>query len=188
MNTTITNHNRKSAWNPIQELRSEMDRLFDGAWSLPLEGEAESSNRTWQPACDVVEDQEHYLLSLEMAGIPKDQIQIEVVDQNLIVTGERKYEDRKKQSGVMYSERRYGKFQRTFSLPLGLDLDKIEANHEDGVLRILVPKTEAVKPRRIKIEGGSSTGFFGKLISQASSKEKEAEHSFTGKDSSKAAS
>ena len=186
MNTTITNYNLKNTWNPIQELRSEMDRLFDAFWDMPVE--AQASSRTWQPACDVVEDQNHYLLSLEMAGIPKDQIQIEVVDRNLMITGERKAENQKRENGVMYSERRFGKFQRSFALPLGLDLEKIEANHQDGVLRVLIPKTEAAKPRQIKIGSGSSTSFFGKLIGQTSSKEKEVEYSFNDKPSSKVAS
>ena len=178
MNTTITN--------PIHELRSEMDRLLDGLWEAPAT--AQASNRTWQPACDVVEDQDHYLLSLDMAGIPKDQIQIEVVDQNLIISGERKRENQKKENGVMYSERRFGKFQRSFILPPGLDLEKIEANHQDGVLRVIVPKSEANKPRQIKIGSGSSTSFFGKLLAQNASKEKEVEPSFHDKASGKIAS
>ena len=186
MNTTITNYNKKNNWNPIHELRSEMDRLFDSFWESP--SDAQASMRTWQPSCDVAEDQDHYLLSLEMAGIPKDQIKIEVLDHQLSVSGERKYEDKKKTNSVMYSERHYGKFQRSFSLPVGLETDKIEANYDDGVLRILIPKVESAKPRQIKIGTGAGTSFFGKLIGQSIPKEKEVENSLSEKPSNKIAS
>ena len=93
MNNNMTTYSRKNNWNPIQELKQEMDRLFETAGSDPAEELA--ATRSWQPSCDLTEDQDHYLLSLEMAGIPKEQIKIEVVENQLVVSGERKYEDRK---------------------------------------------------------------------------------------------
>jgi HSP20 family protein len=186
MNNNMTTYSRKNNWNPIQELKQEMDRLFETAWSDPAETLA--ATRSWQPSCDLTEDQDHYLLSLEMAGVPKEQIKIEVVENQLVVSGERKYEDRKKEHGISYTERRYGKFQRSFALPIGLDTEKIEANCQDGVLRILIPKSETAKPRQIKIGTGSGTSFFGKLIGQSSTKEKEVDHSFSEKPSGKIAS
>ena len=153
MNTLTTYYNRHKNWNSFQEVQSEIDRLVKGGWNSP--GDKELSSRTWQPACDVIEDQEHYLLRLEMAGVPKDQIQIEIIDQQLVINGERTYEDKKRENGILYSERLYGKFERKFDLPAGLDLEKIEASHQNGVLRIIVPKSEITKPRKIKIEGSS---------------------------------
>ena len=73
MNTTTTKQ-FKDQWSPLMNLRNEVDRLMDDFWGMPADHQV--SARTWQPACDVVEDQDHYLLSLEMAGIPKDQIKI----------------------------------------------------------------------------------------------------------------
>ena len=161
MNTTITKQSRMYQWRPLFDLRNQVDQLMDDFWGVPADHQV--SARTWQPACDVVEDQDHYLLSLEMAGTPKDKIKIEIQDQQLVITGERNYEDRKNQNGVMYSERHYGKFQRAFALPTGLDTEKIEANYQDGVLRVLVPKIESAKPRQVKISTGSDTSFFGNL-------------------------
>ena len=155
MNTHMTMYSRKPNWNPIQELTQEMDRLLETAHG-------------WQPSCEVTEEQDHYLLSLEMAGVPKDQIKIEVIENQLVVSGERKYNERKKENGFSYTERKYGKFQRSFNLPVGLDSEKIEADCQDGILRILVPKSETAKPRQIKIGSGTSSGFFSKLIGQPS--------------------
>ena len=145
MNTTTAKQNRMNHWNPLMDLRNEVDRLMDDFWGMPA-------------------------------------------DQQLLIAGERKYEDRKNQNDVMYSERHYGRFQRVFSLPAGLDVEKVEANYQDGVLRVVVPKVESAKPRQIKIGTGNSTSFFGKLIGQASSKEKEVEPSFSARPSDKIAS
>lgn len=175
MNNSITNYKRKNSWGPLMELRNEMDRLFDDFWGMPVS--AQASDRTWQPACDVVEDDDHYLLSVEMAGIPKEQIKIEVQDQHLVISGERRAEEVKKEKGFKYSERQHGAFLRSFALPSGFDAEKIEANYQDGVLRVLVPKPNKLKPRQIKIGTGSNASFFGKLIGQSSTREKEERHS-----------
>lgn len=134
-------------------------------WTLPLQTQA--SVRTWQPKCDVVEDNNHFLISLEMAGIPKDQIRIDVIHNQLVVAGERKHEE----GGRFYSERAYGKFQRSFALPTGSDTEKIEADYQDGVLRIVIPKLESAKPRQIRIGSSQQPNFFGKWIGQSSTKE-----------------
>ncbi len=139
--------------------------LYYDLWTVPLQTQA--SVRTWQPKCDVVEDQNHYLLSLEMAGTPKDQIRIDVIHNQLVVTGERKPQE----GGRFYSERTYGKFERSFALPTGSDTEKIEADYQDGILRILIPKLESAKPRQIQIGSNNHSNFFGKWIGQTSTKE-----------------
>ncbi|WP_158247353.1 Hsp20/alpha crystallin family protein, partial [Pseudomonas sp. FW306-02-H05-AA] len=78
------------------------------------------------------------MLSLEMPGIPKDDIKIEIADNTVTVSGERRAEDKKKENGAWYGERRYGKFQRSFTLPAGIDSNKVEANYQDGVLQLIV--------------------------------------------------
>ncbi len=123
-----------------------------------------------------------------MAGIPKDQIKIEVQDRQLIISGERKAEESKSEKGVRYSERNYGTFLRSFSLPVGLNSEKIEANDQDGVLRVLIPKAEGAKPRSIKINSGNTASFFGKLIGQSSPMEKDGEQLLSSKPSEKIAS
>jgi HSP20 family protein len=122
---------------PLTHLNREMDRLFDDFWAPQ-----------WSPAYDIEEAEDHYLLSLELAGVSKDQIKLEVLDDQLVISGERRLE----------------RFQRAFTIPAGVDADKVEANYQDGMLRVYVPKAESAKPRQIRITNGSSTGFFGKLL------------------------
>ena len=166
MNNSLMTNRNTNYWSPFIEFRNEMDQLLDDNLNI--------TNQTWQPPCDVVEDQDHYLLSLEMAGIPKDQIKIEIQDKQLVIKGERRAEETKNDKGVKYIERQYGKFLRSFSLPAGLDTEKIEANYQDGVLRVLVPKVEEAKPKQIKIGSGSSASFFGNIIGKPSTNEKAA--------------
>lgn len=159
---------RNDTWSPLADFRREMDGLFDDFFSPTLRVQKET-NHTWAPACEVAEEDGHYMLSLEMPGISKDDIKIEMADNTVTISGERRFENK----SAWYGERRYGKFQRSFTLPAGIDTDKIEANYQDGVLHLLVPKAESAKPRQIKITNGS--GFFGKLLGD--SRKKEEEHS-----------
>lgn len=153
---------RNDSWNPLADFRREMDTLFDDFFS-PTTGSWRDTEATWTPACEVAEEAGHYMLSLEMPGIAKDNIKIEVADNTVTVSG----------------ERRYGKFQRSFTLPAGIDADKIEANYQDGVLSLMVPKAESAKPRQIKI-GTSTSGFFGKFLGD--SRKREEEHSSGAKE------
>lgn len=182
----VTHYARKN-WSPFMDLRNEVDRLFDDFWGTPAQM-GPSSSHEWSPACDVIEEKDRYLVALETAGIPKEQIKIEVLNNELVVSGERKSEETKNENGILYSERRYGKFHRRFALPTGLDAEKIEANYDDGVLRIALPKEETQKSKQIKISAGNGNSFFGKLIGQSSTKEKEEVRSFNQKSSDKMAS
>jgi HSP20 family protein len=151
-------------WSPLSEFRREFDRLFDDL-ATPVTTPGLRTDQSFVPACDVEELSDHYLLSLEMAGIKKEDIKLEVNGGQLTVSGERHTESKQKQEGQWYSERRYGKFERSFALPAGIDADKVEANYQDGILRIIVPKSESAKPRQIKIGNGGSI-FFGKFLTQ----------------------
>lgn len=169
---------RNDLWNPLADFRREMDSLFDDFFT-PASRTRSETNNVWTPACEVTEENGHYMLSLEMPGIPKDEIKIEVADNTVTISGERQSKNEKKENGAWYGERRYGKFQRSFTLPAGIDADKIEANYQDGVLHLMVPKAESAKPRQIKI-GTSSNGFFGKLLGD--SRKREEEHSSNAKE------
>jgi HSP20 family protein len=163
----------RDSWSPISELRREFDRLFDDwAPTTSQRGLQAAGEGSFMPACDVEEADGHYLLALEMPGMKKEDIKIEALDNQLVVSGERRTETRQGKNGSLYSERRFGRFQRSFALPAGVDLDRVEANYQDGVLRLMVPKAESAKPRQIKITGGTGAsaaggGFFSKLIPQA---------------------
>lgn len=167
--------NKGRNWSPMAEFRREMDRFFDDSWGVPAAPRGmEEREVQWAPACDVEEADNHYMITLELAGVPKDQVKVEFHEDQLVVSGERRQETKRKEEGQWYSERRFGKFQRTFTLPAGVDPEKVEAHFQDGVLRVFVPKAESAKPREIKIHHGSEAGFFGRLLG-TSKKEPEAD-------------
>ena len=123
--------------------KAPLDRLFDDFWGFP----AASGAPAWSPAADIDEADGHYLLTVDVPGMKRDDIHIEVDGERILVTGERKAEEKR----GLYSERRFGKFERAFALPTHVDTTKIEAKYEDGVLSVYVPKAESAKPRQIKI-------------------------------------
>jgi HSP20 family protein len=174
----------RDAWSPISDFRREFDRLFDD-WASPTP-RGLRADQTFVPACDVEEGEDHFLVTLEMAGIKKEDIKLEVNDGQLTISGERRHETRQKGEGHWYSERRFGKFQRSFALPAGIDANRVEANYQDGILRVMLPKAESSKPRPIKINSGP-TGFFGKFLGQPKN-EKEELHSSSDSRKEKVAS
>ncbi len=163
MNTNTSLTTWRDVWNPISEFRREFDRLFDD-WTTAATRSPRMENQ-FVPACEVEEGSDHYLLTLELAGVKKDDIKLEVIDNQIVISGERRQENQKKVNGHAYSERRFGKFQRSFALPAGVNPEKVEANYQDGILQVMVPKADSAKPRQIKISNGSSgSKLFGKLL------------------------
>src|SRR4051812_30692451 len=109
----------RHALNPISGFRPDFESLFDN-WLAPAVPEWLRTNSQFAPACEVEDQGDHYLLILEMAGVKKDDIKMEITnDSQIVISGERRGEIRKKGDGQNYSERRFGKFQRVFALPTG---------------------------------------------------------------------
>lgn len=186
LNYNIVKNQRN--WSPLSAFNRDVDRFFDDFWGIPSTKSLQDVEREWRPACDVEEATDHYLLTLEMAGVPKDEIKIETIGNELIISGERQHKTKNQEEGQWYSERYYGKFQRAFSLPQEVEVGKVEANYQDGILRVYLPKAEATKPRQIKIgQGSAGTGFFGKLLGQSPKKEEEAMNATTEKKSERVA-
>ena len=110
-------------------------------WPGALEAE------TFLPACEVTEKQDQYLLSFDLPGIKKDDIHIELKDNQLVVSGERKSEHEEKSKHRVRSERTYGSFMRSFTMPSGLKPEQIKADYKDGVLTVRLPMRDEAKPR-----------------------------------------
>jgi HSP20 family protein len=104
------------------------------------------------PAVDVTESDKAYEITAELPGLDEKNIEVNVANGGLTIRGEKKEEKEEKQKDYYVSERRYGSFERYFSLPEGVDADKIQASFKNGVLKVTLPKTaEAQKPAK-KIE------------------------------------
>jgi len=134
-----------------------LGELFDDIWR----SSTGYGSGAFSPQSEIDETDSHYLVSIDLPGIKKDAISIELKDSVLSVSGERKT----------------AKFQRSFSLPSTVESERIEADYEDGVLRIAIPKAEEIKPRQIKI-GDGKNGFLKKFLGHdGKSREKEAKES-----------
>ena len=145
-------------WDPGRELdtlQSEMNRVFDAFFGTrPGNG----AGRRWVPAIDLVEDGEQLVLRADLPGMTEDELEVEVKDGVLTVSGERKAEEKKEDEGYYRVERAFGHFSRSLSLPEGVDADQVTANFDNGVLEVRIPKPEERKPHRIQIGKGSVEG------------------------------
>jgi HSP20 family protein len=130
---------------------TEFNRLFDTLFQ-PV-----NSSQRWAPAMDLVEADDHFVLKADLPGLADDDVNIEVQDGTLTISGERKSENEKREKGWYRVERSFGRFSRSLSLPEGVDADKIEASFDKGVLEVRIPKPEERKPRRIEIGGSNGT-------------------------------
>lgn len=131
-------------WANTSEFDSLVSRFFDEPFF--------TGAQTWAPTADVAETQNELKMYLDVPGMKKDDIKIELPgDQTLMIHGERKFEE---QEGAKYTrrERFYGNFTRTFVLPSSVDMNKISATFNDGVLEIVLPKAESARARRIEVK------------------------------------
>ena len=146
-------------WEPVRErstLQSEMNRFFNTFFDTPT-GANGGGLRRWVPAMDLVETDDHFVLKADLPGLDAGDVSIEVDDNVLTVSGERKVEHETSKEGFYRLERSSGEFRRALTLPEGVDADKIEASFDKGVLEIRVPKPEERKPRKVQIGVGEAS-------------------------------
>jgi HSP20 family protein len=143
-------------WEPTRELGSiqtEMNRLFNTFFDTPTTAH-NGAARTWIPAMDLVETDEHFVLRADLPGMSESDVHIELEENVLTVSGERKAEHEERKEGYYRVERSSGAFRRTLTLPDGVDADAITARFDKGVLEVRVPKPEQRKPRKVEISVG----------------------------------
>jgi HSP20 family protein len=153
----------------LNSLHRDVDRLFDHFTSRPW---MERSFEEFIPACDFEELGDLFLARFDLPGMKLEDIHVEVLENQLIVTGERKEEKTDARATHYVSEISAGKFRRTFALPTSVEADKIEATYKDGVLRVLLPKSSTIKARRVQVKEGW-TDTMKRLFSRAESERKE---------------
>src|SRR6187401_2774093 len=136
-----------SPLNRLATLRDEFDRLFDFSWPSRDTGLLGG----WSPALDVYDDKDNLVITLEVPGMKKEDIEISLHDGMLTVSGERKDEREQTEGQAFRSERYFGKFQRSLSLPTAVDGNKVKANYKDGILTIRLPKAEGAKLKQISV-------------------------------------
>jgi HSP20 family protein len=152
-------------WRPFDSLRRDIDRLFDDfwlgpSWRSPLArrlADAEPfwrSEVTWSkaPAVDVAETENGYEVTAELPGIEERNIDVKVADGILTIKAEKQEEREEKKKDYYVSERHYGSFQRSFTVPTGVDTDKIDAHFKNGILTVNMPKSVQAQKSEKKIE------------------------------------
>lgn len=155
---------RRSGLDPFQSFRNEMDRMFDQFWrgfGAPAMRRGFETEPFWQrdggsalstPAVDVAEDEKAYHITAELPGLADKDIEVNLSDDILTISGEKRDEREEKEKNYHFSERRYGSFRRSFVVPQGIDRDRIEANFKNGILALTLPKTQDAITRQKKIE------------------------------------
>lgn len=147
-------------WRPLDSLFSDLERTIDPFrrhfWRSPIGRRVSELGPFWgsatgamTPVVDIVEKDKHYEIKAELAGIDPSNVEVKISNGVLTIKGEKKEEKEEKKEDYYLSERSFGSFQRSFSVPAGCDENKIEANFSNGVLAITLPKsTEAIEQEK----------------------------------------
>jgi HSP20 family protein len=145
-------------WEPARELgtiQNEMNRLFNTFFEIPTTPHNGAARR-WIPAMDLVESNGDLVLRADLPGLSEDDVNIELEDNVLTVSGERKVEHEERSDGYYRVERSSGSFRRSLTLPERVDPEAVKATFDRGVLEVRVPKPEERKPRKVAISVGES--------------------------------
>ena len=147
-----------TAWDLFEDLRAAQDealRATRGYSRRP--GQQFTSSTTpaaWAPAIDISERKDAYLVAAELPGVKADDLEITFEDGLLTIQGERRFAHDSAEEKMHRTERYYGAFRRSITLPSHVEADKIEASVQDGVLQVLVPKAPDVQAKRIRVHAG----------------------------------
>lgn len=131
-------------WHPLRDLDREFERLL-GDLARPF-------TDVWSPAVDLRETEKEYIVEMDVPGMTKDDIHLDITGDVLTVSGERLSETEQKEGEQRRIERRYGKFQRSFEVAGGFEQEKVNAEYKDGVLKVTLPKRPEQQPKRIEVK------------------------------------
>ncbi len=141
-------------WDPFRDMmmiQERMNRLFQETMARQR-GQDDPESGGWAPAVDIFETGDQITLRADLPGLEQDAIEIRIDDNTLIIRGERLFPEDMKRDDLQRSERPYGAFNRTFSLPSSVDQGGIEARHKQGVLEVVLPKRQSSKTGTIRVE------------------------------------
>jgi len=141
-------------WNPWREMSAmpdRLDRFLDDPFFRLGRMAEDSGLGMWNPAVDLYEKDDYFMIKAELPGVDKNHINIDLKDRLLTLSGERTHDKEVNEENYYRRERSYGKFQRTFTLPADVDSDQIKAEFKDGVLQIEIPKPEEKKAKKVTI-------------------------------------
>ena len=140
---SLTRHN---PWSLFDQLQREL-----GRYPLKTEDNGDVVTSDWAPAVDIKEEKDRFLLIADIPGVDPKDIEVHMENGILTIKGERESEKKTEREGYKRIEREHGVFYRRFTMPEGVNPEGIEANSKNGVLTVVIPKKEAVQPRKITV-------------------------------------
>ena len=143
-------------WDPMREMmsmREQMDRLVNEFFGRGGGEEGGWTTGIWAPPVEIYDADDALMVRVELPGVAKEDVHVEVHENTLTLGGERKPDPQVKEGQYHRQERMYGPFQRSFMLPIQVETEKVQATYRDGLLELRLPKSEAAKPKRIAISG-----------------------------------
>ncbi|MCW8957303.1 MAG: Hsp20/alpha crystallin family protein [Gammaproteobacteria bacterium] len=141
---------RYNPWNLFDQLQQEMNRVQ--GFPVKTEDNGDVVTSDWAPAVDIKEEENQFLLIADIPGVDPKDIEVHMENGILTIKGERESEKKTEREGYKRIEREHGIFYRRFTMPEGVDPEGIDANSNNGVLTVTIPKQEAVQPRRITVK------------------------------------
>jgi HSP20 family protein len=158
-----------TSWDLFEDLRAAQDEMLRmnmaRAYRPGRLFESGASSPAWAPAVDIYERKDAYVVAVELPGVKIDDLEITFEDGLLTIQGERRFARDLEEEKVHRAERHHGAFRRSITLPSHVEVDKIEATTEDGVLQVLVPKAQEVQAKRIMVQPGKL--YAGSLAASA---------------------
>jgi len=134
----------------LSRIRNEINRIFEDPFGFVTPGA--SFFEGWEPAVDIFEDHDRIFVRAELPGMKREDISVSLEGSTLTIAGERKHEEDRKDGDTYRSERYFGRFQRTITLPHAVNAEKIEANYTDGILSVTLPKSEESRLKKIEVK------------------------------------
>ena len=143
-----------TTWQPSREME-EIGRRFEDVFGRPfLPGiwrAFPSEDMVWAPAIEVLEKEDKFLVKVELPGVNEEDVNVSIAGGTLTIEGEKRAESEVKKKGYHYTETSYGSFSRSITIPSTVDVGKIEASYDKGVLELTLPKAPEVKPKKITV-------------------------------------
>ena len=145
-------------WDPYREmmgLRQAMDRLFDDTFLWPARSQYEMAGGNLP--LDIYQTKDDVVVKAALPGMKPEDVDVTITGDTLTIKGEHKEDKEVKEADYIRREHRYGSFNRTVAVPVSIQSDKAQAVFENGILTLMLPKAEAVKPKQIRIKGKAAT-------------------------------
>jgi len=141
-------------WDPFRdaaELQNRINRMFDESFGRSREPDDEVNLHAWRPTVDIYETANGIVLAVELPGVSKEHVAVEVKDDVLILEGQRLADPAVSEDSYIRRERRFGPFKRSFSLHQNVKPDQIKATFKDGILQIVIPRPTQEQPRQVTV-------------------------------------